>query len=57
MLVAARIQARLHSFATLMRNQMLSRTRHTLHPDWDGLRGESRSEKIVADLAPKKAEK
>jgi hypothetical protein len=26
-------------------------------PDWDGLRGESRFEKIVADLAPKKAEK
>jgi len=49
--------ARLHTCEKLMRNQILSRTRHTLHPDWDGLRGESRFEKIVADLAPKKAEK
>jgi TolB-like protein len=43
--------------ATLQIPSTLSYGNLKLHPYWDPLRGESRFEKIVADLAPKKPER
>jgi TolB-like protein/Tfp pilus assembly protein PilF len=43
--------------ATLQIPSTLSYGNLKLHPYWDPLRGDPRFEKIVADLAPKKAEK